>query len=455
MKIGLGIGLGNSKESGGGAVAPVNTLAPVISGTTTLGSTLTSTTGTWTGSPAPTFTYQWYRGATLISGATSSTYVTVLADSTASITCRVTGTNTGGSAVAISNALTMDNYAPVNSVAPVVSGTAVVGQVLTTTDGTWSNSPSSFSYQWKRGATNIGTNASTYTLVQADAGNTSNITCVVTATNAGGSANATSNQIAQVLDATANTYLTSAVISDNVIVSAQNQLTISRKEIGVTDLSMIAEYPFLTTQTTNTDRLNQFKFNSIKPTGLTTDFNLTYGGTITANTTGIQGNGVNGYANTYIFDNLQFTTSEFTVIWVSRTNDISGFDFGITNSSLSGGLQCASNQANNTISQAFGSQVSSGALSVNTQARFIFTRRGTTVTLKRNGVTVFTRTQAGDVRASRAIPIMCRGYINTTNTTLASTREYSYFAFINGAITAGQEASYDTILSTFMSSLSR
>jgi hypothetical protein len=82
---------------------------------------------------------------------------------------------------------------PVNTVAPVVSGTAVVGQALTTTNGTWTNSPSSFSYQWFRGATPIGTNASTYTLVSADAGQS--VTCRVTATNAGGSANATSNAL--------------------------------------------------------------------------------------------------------------------------------------------------------------------------------------------------------------------------------------------------------------------
>jgi hypothetical protein len=83
---------------------------------------------------------------------------------------------------------------PSNSVAPAVSGTAVVGQVLTTTDGTWAGTaPITYSYQWKRGATNIGTNASTYTLVSADAGQS--ITCVVTATNAVGSANATSNSL--------------------------------------------------------------------------------------------------------------------------------------------------------------------------------------------------------------------------------------------------------------------
>ena len=84
--------------------------------------------------------------------------------------------------------------APSNTVAPVISGTAVVGQVLSSTTGTWTGTaPITYSYQWKRGATNIGTNSSTYTLVSADAGQS--ITCVVTATNAGGSANATSNAL--------------------------------------------------------------------------------------------------------------------------------------------------------------------------------------------------------------------------------------------------------------------
>ena len=83
--------------------------------------------------------------------------------------------------------------APVNTVLPNVTGTAVVGNALTTTNGTWTNSPTSYAYQWKRGATNIGTNANAYTLVNADAGQS--ITCVVTATNAVGSTPATSNAL--------------------------------------------------------------------------------------------------------------------------------------------------------------------------------------------------------------------------------------------------------------------
>ena len=185
--------------------SPVNTVAPVISGSTTLGSVLSSTTGTWNGNPSPTYAYQWKRGATNI-GTNSSTYTLVQADSTASITCVVTATNALGSANSTSNTITAGNYAPVNTVAPVISGATTLGSVLTATTGTWNNSPSSFAYQWKRGATNVGTNANTYTLVMADSAAV--MTCVVTATNAVGSASATSNSI------TAGTYANPFVPGD-------------------------------------------------------------------------------------------------------------------------------------------------------------------------------------------------------------------------------------------------
>ena len=329
MKIGLGIGLGYSKESGGGAVAPVNTIAPVISGTTTLGSTLTSTTGTWTGSPAPAFTYQWYRGATLISGATSSTYVTVLADSTASITCRVTGTNTAGSAVAISNALTMDNYAPVNSVAPVISGTAVVGQVLTTTDGTWSNSPSSFSYQWKRGATNIGTNASTYTLVAADAGNTSNITCVVTATNASGSANATSNQIAQILTVRTSAFLTASAISDATIRGGLNTFDIGLIANSL-DTKIKALYPFVSDGATSNDRALQHRWNFMDARNLDAAFRLLFTGGWDHTATGALPNGSNTFANTYfnVLNNTTGFSQHYCMYSRTQNTSINGMQMG-------------------------------------------------------------------------------------------------------------------------------
>lgn len=181
------------------SIAPANTVAPVASGSSALGSVLTVTNGTWTGNPSPTFSYQWKRGASNISGATASTYTTVYpADNGASITCVVTGTNVAGSANATSNAISTETYTtPANTASPVASGTGAFGSAITVTDGTWTGNPSpSFTYQWKRGGTNIGgATTNSYTPSYPTDNNVS-ITCTVTGTNAVGSANATSNAIA-------------------------------------------------------------------------------------------------------------------------------------------------------------------------------------------------------------------------------------------------------------------
>jgi hypothetical protein len=184
-----------SSNSSTGVSLPVNTVAPVISGSTTLGSVLTTTDGTWTGTSPITFSYQWKRGGVSIGGATSSTYTLVAADSSANITCEVTGTNVAGSVAANSNTITAQNFNLVNTVAPVISGSNTFGSVLTTTDGTWTGaSPITYGYQWKRNGSIIsGATNQTYTLVLAD--NLANITCDVTATNPLGSVTAGSNTI--------------------------------------------------------------------------------------------------------------------------------------------------------------------------------------------------------------------------------------------------------------------
>lgn len=96
---------------------------------------------------------------------------------------------------------------PSNTAPPTITGTPTVGQTLTAENGTWSNNPTSFAYQWLR--CNGGGNAcvgvangtqKTYTLVGADAGNT--IRVQVTATNADGSSSARSAQTAAVAQRT-------------------------------------------------------------------------------------------------------------------------------------------------------------------------------------------------------------------------------------------------------------
>src|SRR5579875_1892045 len=89
---------------------------------------------------------------------------------------------------------------------PTISGTAQQGDTLTTTTGSWSNSPTSYAYQWRdctsTGCTNIsGATAASYVLQSSDVGDTVDV--VVTASNAGGSSSATSAPTATVTAASA------------------------------------------------------------------------------------------------------------------------------------------------------------------------------------------------------------------------------------------------------------
>jgi hypothetical protein len=96
---------------------------------------------------------------------------------------------------AITGALS-EIFTPVNTAPPVISGTAAVGNVLSSTVGTWTYVPTSYMRQWLRGGTPIGgATAATYTLVAADSG--TNVAMRLIAVNAAGeSAPIVSNALA-------------------------------------------------------------------------------------------------------------------------------------------------------------------------------------------------------------------------------------------------------------------
>ncbi|MGH2902173.1 MAG: hypothetical protein ACRDK7_01045 [Solirubrobacteraceae bacterium] len=86
---------------------PVNTTAPVVSGTPAVGGTLTCAPGLWAGAPAPAFSYQWLRGGAPIAGANAAGYTVQSADAATSLSCRVTAKNTKGERSATSASLTI------------------------------------------------------------------------------------------------------------------------------------------------------------------------------------------------------------------------------------------------------------------------------------------------------------------------------------------------------------
>ncbi|WP_158310428.1 DUF4347 domain-containing protein [Azospirillum baldaniorum] len=170
--------------------APVNSAVPNVTGTATVGNALSTTNGTWSDPDGDgrSFTYQWYRAddpngtnAASISGATSSNYTLTTSDAHKYLRVVVTADDgKGGTQTATSGYTAILNSAPVNSAVPSVSGTATVGNALSTTNGTWSDPDGdgrSFTYQWYRADDPNGTNAasisgatgSSYTLTTSDA----------------------------------------------------------------------------------------------------------------------------------------------------------------------------------------------------------------------------------------------------------------------------------------------
>jgi hypothetical protein len=126
----LTAGIGSART----AVAPNNTSPPTISGKAQVGELLKADPGTWTGTPAPTFTFQWRicdnNGGAChdIAGATGTEYTLKAADQGNTVRVIVTGKNTDGtdSATSVPSAL-------------IAAGTATTPTATTPTPGPSSN----------------------------------------------------------------------------------------------------------------------------------------------------------------------------------------------------------------------------------------------------------------------------------------------------------------------------
>jgi hypothetical protein len=194
--------------------APTNTVLPAVAGTTTEGQALTASTGAWTGSPT-SFAYQWQDCDVLgescvdVVGATASSYTLGAGDVGHTVRVVVTATNAGGlsSADTLASAVVAGVVppAPTNVGMPAVSGKTMEGQVLSTTSGAWTGSPTGFAYQWRHcnsfghSCTNVeGATAPSYRLAASDVSHTMRV--MVIATNAGGSGSMSSPATAAVAE---------------------------------------------------------------------------------------------------------------------------------------------------------------------------------------------------------------------------------------------------------------
>lgn len=154
-----------------------NLVAPTVSGTAAVGSTLTATRGTWFPTQSVEFRYQWLRGGTAIDGATASTYALRDVDSGSRISVEVIAVHQGATETARSTpTATVTGGTPPaptigNTTAPSVTGATTVGSVLSATSGSWSPADATVTLQWLRGEAVVGS-GTTYTTSAADVGAT-------------------------------------------------------------------------------------------------------------------------------------------------------------------------------------------------------------------------------------------------------------------------------------------
>jgi hypothetical protein len=248
---GSGSGLAGSgaRSSTSTGSPPAVTSNPVVSGTPVVGDTLTSSTGTWTNSPT-SYGYRWVRcntsgvSCTGINGysfSSSNQYTVQSADVGFTLRSVVKACNSSGCATARSAPTAVvqgsSGSPPAVTSNPVVSGTPVVGDTLTSSTGAWTNSPTSYGYRWVRcntsGVSCTGINgysfssSNQYTVQSADVGFT--LRSVVKACNSSGCATARSAPTAVVqtgsgqsglvalwhMNETSGTTMFDAVGSDN------------------------------------------------------------------------------------------------------------------------------------------------------------------------------------------------------------------------------------------------
>jgi len=203
---------------------------------------------------------------------------------------------------------------PVNTILPVITGTVRDAETLTCSQGTWTNSPSSYAYQWTRDGSNIGgATSSTYELTNDDVG--ALIACVVVATNAAGSGSATALDVGPVqdgFDADAKTYITAVETADGqdlepAVRDAINDFVVGCKADGIWDA--IKASCILAGARTLTGALVPLKGTA------PTNFNFVPGDY--NRTTGLVGNGTSKYLNSNRAHNADPQNSNHIAAYVS------------------------------------------------------------------------------------------------------------------------------------------
>jgi hypothetical protein len=227
------------------SAAPAQTSSPTLQGHVAqpfVGDTLTTSNGTWSGSPTK-FTYQWDRcdavgdrqNCVPIAGANGQSYTATATDVNHRLHANVIATNADGVGKADTQASGVVAAAapPVNRTRPTISGSPLVGSTLTADNGTWTGA-STFSYQWQlcdgsgNNCANIaGATGKTYGVRSSDVGH--ELLARVKASNRFGATTADTDRTSQVTATSSTTVVTTTVAGN----TSPTLSFVSLKRVGV------------------------------------------------------------------------------------------------------------------------------------------------------------------------------------------------------------------------------
>jgi hypothetical protein len=125
------------------------------------------------------------------------------------------------------------------------------------------------------------------------------------------------------IDLNALTFISASGITDLTQKTAINQLTVDLKSYGLWE-KMKAVYPFIG------GTASTHKWNLINPVDTDDGFRLNFFGSITHNSNGITGNGLNAYALTYVAPSSSLTLNSTSISIYSRSNiSTNSVDIGV------------------------------------------------------------------------------------------------------------------------------
>lgn len=245
-------------------------------------------------------------------------------------------------------------------------------------------------------------------------------------------------------DADAQAFFTAAGITDDTQKTAINTLVVDLKAYSVWS-KLYALYPFVGGSAT------PHSYNLVNPAL----YQITWGGTITHDSSGVQGNGTTGFGNTGFNPSTNgFSTTAGGLAVYVRNNAASGYDMGSSDSAISNTTVLISRYTATTTM--YGSHAQNGGFITNANADsrglHLMQRSGGNVELYKNGSSLTSGASAASALASRNVYLCCENRGGTA--TDFSAHQFAT-AIIHNTLTAQNIADLYTAVQACQTTLGR